>query len=115
MYVRLIETLQYGITVIETESNQEGADLIRSLQVNLPAMSHHRPTLCTPLFIRTLQSSAGMQTYSTAFGSLKVMNELERLGFKLVSTDCISVRGSEHGDTRKYHQCLVYMQRADIN
>ena len=64
MYVRLIETLQYGITVIETESNQEGADLIRSLQVNLPAMSHHRPTLCTPLFIRTLQSSAGMQLFN---------------------------------------------------
>ena len=111
MYVRLIEELQWvSGTFIEIIDNQEGADLIRSLQVSLPAMGHQRrPTPCTPLFI-----NAGMQSYTTAFGSLKVMNELEQLGFKLVSTDCISVRGSEHGDTRKYHYCLVYMQRADI-
>ena len=109
MHVRLIETLQFGRTVIETESNQEGADLIRSLQVNLPAMGHHPPTPCIQLFI-----SAGMQSYTTAFGSLKVMNELERLGFKLVSTDCVSVQGYELRDARKYHHCLVYMQRSDI-
>ena len=111
MYVRLREEwsrLQSGTTVIETELNEEGADIIQSLQVNLHAMGHHRPTHCTPL-----HSSAGMRTISIAFGSLKVMNELERLGFKLVSTDCMSVKSTELGDTRRCYY-VVYMQRADI-
>ena len=106
MYIRLVEDLKsLSGTVIETEKNQEGAEIITSLMGTLP-FCRALPNF-TPLF-----SDAGMNLHATSFGSLKVINELERLGFKLVSTD---LRSTEHGETGVKNQYyVVYMQRADI-